>query len=186
MNAIAFGTASCLSLALLGFVSAAPQTVRKFFSAADPHMQASQSNLHCLAGVVLMYQQDWDEKAPPASQWGTLITPYVAPYVKDTEIFRSPSAKDTNPFRDPAAPVGVKYSYAFNKNLSARTLNVVRVPAKTVLLFDSTKNALNASDTGQSVPRPGRHGGGSLYAFSDGHVRWLPDAAKPSFKLSGK
>ncbi len=177
------GTAAGLSLALLGFVSAAPQTVRKLFSATDSQTQASQVNLHFLATDVLEYEQDWDEKLPIASQWGT----GVAPYLKDSSLtFRYPAAKTIHLFRDPSAPAGVKYSYAFNKNLSSRLFSAIRVPSKTVLLFDSTKNALNATDTGQSVPHPGRHGGGSLYAFQDGHVRWIADGKKPSFQLSGK
>ncbi len=54
------------------------------------------------------------------------------------------------------------------------------------LLFESTAGVKNAADTGDSVPMPGRHNGGTDYALADGHVKWEADGAKPSFLLTGK
>jgi len=56
-----------------------------------------------------------------------------------------------------------------------------------VLLFESTDGKKNASDRGESLPRPGRHNGGTDYALADGYVKWVSDTApKPSFLITGK
>ena len=128
----------------------------------------SQNNLKQLALAIIEYQQDHDEIMPDADKWVDEIMPYI---------------KDSASFRDPAGQI---YGYAFNRALSHKSLAVIEAPSTTVLLFESTKGVKNASDTGQSVPRPGRDDGGTSYAFADGRVKWLKDGAKPSFKLSGK
>ncbi len=56
-------------------------------------------------------------------------------------------------------------------------------PAATVLLFETATNAKNAADTGDSIPRPGWHSGGTDYAFADGHVKWFHDKDRPSFGI---
>ncbi|MCW3060266.1 MAG: hypothetical protein JWQ02_2087, partial [Capsulimonas sp.] len=54
----------------------------------------------------------------------------------------------------------------------------------TVAIFESRANKRNASDTGVSRPKPGRHLHGTNYGFSSGYVHWVADTAKtPSFKL---
>ncbi len=152
----------------------------------------SQSNLKCLSLGMIQYALDDDNHLPDADKWMDGILPYVY---------------DEALFHDPSAPAGEHYSYAFNSALSGATLSIsnqpsgvvdavvdsVRPPggkpapaASTVLLFESTADTKNASDTGQSVPKPGRHLGGTDYAFADGHVRWLPDGTAPSFALTGK
>ncbi len=149
----------------------------------------SQSNLKQLSLGIIQYAFDHDNHLPDADTWVDEILPYV---------------KDKTLFRDPSAPAGEEYSYAFNRALSGAVLdtpdpqgfviNSVRSSdggnkapaASTVMLFESTAGVKNASDTGQSVPKPGRHLGGTDYAFADGHVRWLPDGTLPSFALTGK
>ncbi len=149
----------------------------------------SQSNLKQLSLGIIQYAFDNNNHLPDADTWVDEIMPYV---------------KEKALFRDPSTPTGEEYSYAFNRDLSGAesdtpdpqsfVINSVRSPdgsrvapaASTVLLFESTAGIKNASDTGQSVPKPGRHLGGTDYAFADGHVRWLPDGTTPSFALTGK
>ena len=131
----------------------------------------SQSNLKQLSLGIIQYEQDHDEIMPDAAKW----VDEVMPYVKDKALFHDPSAPESHP-----------YSYAYNRTLSHQSLAALYVPDATVMLFESTKGVKNASDTGQSVPRPGRYLGGTDYAFADGHVKWFPDGTKLSYKLTGK
>lgn len=138
---------------------------------AKAQQASSQSNLKQIALGIIQYVQDHDEKLPDADTWVDEVYPYV---------------KSESVFRDPAAPAGEKWSYAYNRNLSGAKLLDLAAPAATVMLFESTTGAKNASDTGASIPKPGRHNGGTDYAFSDGHVKWQADGASLSFLLTGK
>lgn len=151
--------------------TAAPEEMQGKIQAATKSFQAaSQYNLKQLARGVLQYAQDHEEKLPDADQWATEITPYVK-----SEAF----------FRDPAAPADEKWSYAFNRNLSGVALSEVEDSAKTVLLFESDSGKKNAADTGDTVPLPGRHDGGTDYAFVDGRVQWQADHVAVSYSLHG-
>ena len=131
----------------------------------------SRNNLKELSLGILQYEQDHDEMTPDADKWVDEIMPYV---------------RSKAPFHDPSAPAGQAYSYAYNRALSHKSLAQFDSPATTIMLFESAKGVKNASDTGQSVPRPGRHQGGTDYAFADGHVKWFKDGTKLSYKLTGK
>lgn len=148
----------------------------------------SQANLKQLSLAIIQYAFDHDNHLPDADKWADEILPYF-----HREVL----------FWDPSAP-GQPYAYAFNRTLSGAVLDAPTQPsgvvdsvrsgdnskvapaASTVLLFESTVGVKNAADTGQSVPKPGRHFGGTDYAFADGHVKWLPDGTAPSFALTGK
>lgn len=157
----------------LDFLGAVQRAAPEQFTKARDNAQraVSQSNLKQLALGITQYVQDHDERMPGADKWVDEIMPYVK-----TEAI----------FRDPSAPAGEKWSYAYNSALSHRSLAQFDAPAQTVMLFESTKGVKNASDTGQSVPVPGRHQGGTDYALADGHAKWFPDGTKLSFKLTGK
>ena len=133
----------------------------------------SESNLKQIGLALIQYTQDNDQKLPDADKWVDEIYPYL---------------KTESVFRDPSAPAGEKWSYAFNKNLSGVKLSDLAWPATAVILFESTLGTKNATDTGESVPKPGRHNGGTDYAFADGHVKLIGDGAKPapSFLRTGK
>ncbi len=166
--------------------SAPAQSAR---SAENARQAASQSNLKQLSLGIIQYAFDNNNHLPDADTWVDELLPYV---------------KDKTLFRDPSAPAGEEYSYAFNRALSGAVLDAPGQPSgvveavrsrdgskvapsvSTVMFFESTKGVKNASDTGQSVPKPGRHLGGTDYAFADGHVRWLRDGTLPSFALTGK
>ncbi len=149
--------------------STVPQEVAE--DARRAKRAASQANLKLIGLGVIEYEQDHDEIAPDAAHWIDELMPYV---------------KDKRVFHDPAAPAGQSYNYAYNRALSHQELAMMEDPAHTVIAFESTKGVKNAADTGQSVPHPGRYDGGTDYLFADGHVKWLKDGTKPSFKLTGK
>ena len=132
---------------------------------------SSQSNLKQISLGIIQHVQDNDQKMPDADKW----VDEVMPYIKSEAVFT-----------DPSAP-GLKWAYAFNRALSGKKLSDLESPAATVLLFESTDGKKNASDRGGSLPRPGRHNGGTDYALADGYVKWVSDTApKPSFLITGK
>lgn len=133
--------------------------------------QAFMFNLKQLGIAEIQYEQNSDERFPEAARWVDQLLPFV-------------TSKDA--FRETTAPVAEKWSFAYNRNLSGKNSNLLANPAATVMFFESNSNRKNASDTGQSVPRPGRHDGGSYYVFADGRVKWLKDGTKPSFSFNGK
>lgn len=151
----------------------------EFVHAREAARQTSSlSNLKQISLGIIVYAQEHQEALPHANDWVDAITPYL-------------NHKDKSPaenariiaslFRDPSAPAGQTWCYAFNSHLSGLKLKSIGNPASTVMLFETTKNVKNTSDTGQSIPRPSWHSGGTEYAFADGHVRWLPDKDRPDF-----
>ncbi len=133
--------------------------------------EPSRANLRKLAVAIWAFAQDHDEHYPDADRWMDEISPYL---------------KSEAIFHDPVTPAAQKWSYAFNRRLSGISADALASPSNTVLVFESVSGTKNASDTGQSVPRPGRHGGGTDYALADGHVKWFADGTKLSYNLSGK
>ena len=143
-----------------------------FVEAAQNAKRAySQNNLKQIGLGIIQYLQDHDEIMPDAAHWEDQILQYVG-----TKAV----------FHDPSAPAGQPYNYAYNRTLSHSELAQMEMPENTVMVFESTAGVKNAADTGQSVPHPGRHKGGTDYLFADGHVKWFKDGTKLSFKLSGK
>lgn len=157
----------------LDVVGSLERTDPKNFASARQRAErdTSMSNLKQLALGIIQYVQGHDERMPDADKW----VDEILPYVKMEAIFH-----------DPVAPAGEKWSYAYNRTLSHQSLAQFDTPAQTVMLFESSKGVKNASDTGQSVPVPGRHLGGTDYAQADGHVKWERDGAKLSYRLDGK
>ncbi len=139
----------------------------------------SISNLRQIGLAMIQYAEAHDNHLPPAGTWVDAILP-TWKNVTDR------SFHPTELFRDPSAPAGQAWNYAFNQNLADVRLSDIKDPAATVMLFESTAGVKNAADTGQSVPHPGRHSGGSHYVFADGRAKWLADGTKPSFGLDGK
>ncbi len=130
----------------------------------------SESNLRQIALGIIVYAQQHNGHLPDADQWTDEITPFWA---KDMILPQL--------LHDPIVPGHRPSDYAFNKALSGKDINAIKDPSHTVLLFESTTGRRNAADTGQSVPTPGRHEGGTVYAFADGRVHWVPDGQPQRF-----
>ncbi len=141
---------------------------------------ASLSNLRQISLAMIMYAQDHNEHFPPAANWVDAVTPYLTvdlhTHTVNLHTQEERQRIISSLFHDPSAPDSQKWSYAFNSNLSGLSLAHVDKPATTVLLFESSAGVKNASDTGESIPHPGRHSGGTDYALADGHCKWYHDA----------
>jgi len=149
-----------------------PDASRKAREAA--RAASSMSNLKQIALATLIYAQAHKDRLPDADRWADEVLPYlIGPQASPADRERVTKGL----FRDPSAPEGQNWTYAFNRNLSGRLLSSIKDPSNTVLVFESTTSVKNAADVGASVPRPGRHSGGSHYAFADGHVKWIADKA---------
>ncbi|HEX8464976.1 MAG TPA: H-X9-DG-CTERM domain-containing protein [Abditibacterium sp.] len=125
-----------------------------------------QTNLKQIALGIAQYTQDYDEKYPLAKPW----TDVVKPYVKTEAIFTCP-----------ALSKGQKYGYAYNSKLSNKMEQQVAQTNQTVSLYETSVLKRNAYGVGEN--RAFRHQNGANYAFADGHVKWFPKTATPSFKL---
>ena len=170
-----------------------------FSKAREKARQTScASNLRQIDLAFQMYTQDWDETYPLMSyDSGISATPMVYwfqalyPYVRNTAIFACPSDSSTTSFMPPDRyradgiwlPDTLRNSYAFNYELSGKSLAVVASPSDMFLnwdasvSFDSTNNKPQTNS--RYRPTPPRHSEGDNYACADGHVKWSSRAATP-------
>jgi len=157
------------------------KTSPRAFDAMREHAQGmvSLSNLRQIGLALIMYAESHAGRLPPAGTWVDALLPQWAD-VKDKSFHAE------NLFRDPSAPGGEPFNYAFNRALSGMRLADLKDPAATVLVFESTAGVKNAADTGQTLPRPGRHSGGDYFVFADGHARWVADGTRVSYSPDGK
>jgi prepilin-type processing-associated H-X9-DG protein len=132
-----------------------------FFARERNHGPSCQSNLKQLATGFAMYQQDYDGRFPPCSQWSAVLQAYV----KNDALMRCP--KDSK-----------RWSYGFNANLDRALISDIPSPDRIALLFDSDLHTPNACGLARDAVFK-RHNGGANWAFVDGHIRWL--TAAPAF-----
>ena len=126
-------------------------------------MTSCVSNEKQMALSIMMYSQDYDEKFPPAKMWVDVTMPYT----KNEDLYRCPSVTR-----------GLdKYGYAFNVTLDMLPMDKVQEPRRQRMLFDSTNLSKNATDSGVSLPTPGRHLQGNVTAYADGHAAWKKPAS---------
>jgi len=135
------------------------------------HGVSSLSNLKQIGLALIMYAQEHGDHLPDADGWVDAILPQLG-----TEAL----------FHDHSAPEDEPWNYAFNCALSGVRLGGIKDPAVTVMVFESVAGEKNTADLGLSVPRPGRHAGGTDYLFADGHVKWYPDGAALNFSPTVK
>lgn len=119
------------------------------------------SNIKQQGTSLRMYLQDYDDKYPQADQWMDLTQPYY----KNDIILHCPSVSQ---------PGTQSYGYAFNKALSRTSDEKIKSPQTTVMLYDSTNLARNATDSVTSAPNPARHRRGNNVGYADGHARNTP------------
>jgi prepilin-type processing-associated H-X9-DG protein len=148
--------------------AALTQAKAEFREVRDVARRSScQSNLKQISLGLMQYAQDYGEQLPKAENWIDKLQPYV----KSERLFNCPSVSD---------PVG--YGYAFNLNLSLQSLAAFDSPAQTVSIYETSVLERNMYGLGDEPAF--RHQDGANYAFADGHVKWLPKAEIPSFKLN--
>jgi len=156
------------------------KTSPKAFDAMREHSKGlvSLSNLRQIGLILIMYPETHAGRLPAADGWVDALQSQWAKVPGKTV----PDAL----FRDPSAPGGELFNYAFNRALSGVRLADLKDPAATVLVFENTAGVRNAADTGQTLPRPGRHSGGDYFVFADGRAKWVADGAKVSYSPDGK
>ncbi len=123
---------------------------------------ACQSNLKQVALGMLMYAQDWDEAYVLADRWPEAIQPYL----RNDQLYVCPS--DPLPYR--SRHDAILMSYTMNQALDGKLLKHTAAPAETPMVFDG--DALSGGQTNARF----RHDGAVGVAYSDGHVRLVPQA----------
>ncbi len=166
---------------------------------AKARQTACLSNVKQLTLAIDMYAQDNDETLCPSRQWSggtpaatTLIWPaYVAPYVRNTQIFECPDAKGTGWYVQDWAnrgrlPIGINRNAEDTNTNLAYPLSQFQDPSSTILLADSWP--ADTAGTGSTAGRgfqvqndrtpdaqsgvSSRHNGGCNIGLLDGHAKW--------------
>ncbi len=117
-------------------------------------------NLRAISLAIAKYVQDWDEWLPPAQQWGDVISERYLQRDIVLQVFRCP--KSSSPF-----------GYAFNISLDSMSISQIGYLSETVLLFECDAFSLNAFGDQTNLPQRPRHLEGDIYAFVDGHAKWI-------------
>ncbi|MDR3706666.1 MAG: DUF1559 domain-containing protein [Capsulimonadaceae bacterium] len=163
-----------------------------FAKAREKARQAScQSNMKQLGIGFVQYVQDYDERFPAATYWGSQIYPYE----KSTGVFKCPDDVNT------ASTTSYPNSYAFNVNLDGQSNAAASSVAVTVLAAEfnsaangnmtTTNDTLSANNTngvfGTAVTpwgsltalgtgttsNPAIHDPALMFLAADGHVKLL-------------
>ncbi|HEX3000468.1 MAG TPA: prepilin-type N-terminal cleavage/methylation domain-containing protein [Armatimonadota bacterium] len=140
-----------------------------------------QSNGKQIAMAILSYVQDYDETYPRGQfGWVYRWNDAIAPYIKNTQVFKCPSATNEN---------GYGWNTVFFGDAVSKTEASIAYPAETMVIVDSSDNFAayqNHPATWYGGPRP-RHNDMSMVAHVDGHVKvypnsglWPPDGTNPS------
>lgn len=122
------------------------------------------SNIRQMGTGIRMYAQDYDDELPRSACWMDEIHPYL----KNMQVYRCTKL----PKEDKRL-----FGYAFHKQLSGKALIKLISPTETILLYDSSNTAWNASDALISLPDPPRHSGGNNFGYADGHAHWVKSPA---------
>jgi prepilin-type processing-associated H-X9-DG protein len=121
---------------------------------------ACLSNIKLQGTGILMYSEDYDQLLPPSSAWMDTINPYI----KQERDYHCPSVST----QDSSA-----FGYAYNSALSKKPQSKIASPQTTIMTYDSSNLAKNASDAVTSLPNPPRHSGKRInqIGYADGHAK---------------
>ncbi|MCC7491039.1 MAG: DUF1559 domain-containing protein [Fimbriimonadaceae bacterium] len=163
-----------------------------FAKAREKARQSScQSNTKQVGLAYMQYYQDYDERT--VHQWGCPTTwplwggnpvpfeyEFLAPYIKNTQIWRCPSAANVNYTVCTAGAPTYQCHYAWNVWLNRNAVSNVQAPASTVTMTDGTNNYYYRRDSANPNTNPGwtpvsRHNDGWNTLFFDGHAKWRKD-----------
>ena len=157
-------------------LAASPTAQNSASTVAQANQAVSASNLHQIGLAIFHYAAAHDQHFPEAAHWMDQIIPYLVPSQITGAARRQ---RIVSLFHDPATPAGQTWSYAYNRTLSGLTNSQIDNPNQIVAVFETSRGVRNASDGGQSLPQPGRHSGGNIFLFADGHTKWLRAEATP-------
>lgn len=113
------------------------------------------SNVKQLDLSLLLYEQDYDERFPPASTWNSAILPYN----QNQQLYLCPTEDDRS-----------QPSYAMNRHLAQALSADIAEEDSTVSLIDMLPGA-NRVVGKSAYPFTARHGSSLTVGFADGHVK---------------
>jgi len=161
-----------------------------FANAREKARQAScLSNLKQMGNAMMMYVQDYDDVFPMEYNGpdgitffhrGSLVSttygcyqPLIYPYVNNKKVFMCPSS--TRGYSAEA----FSYDYGMNCYVSGYmwggapcTLSMIPKPAGVLVVADTAYKCIDRVDR-----IIGRHNGGAVLMFSDGHAKWMSGKA---------
>lgn len=144
------------------------------------------SRIQQLGRALQMYQQDHDERFPPADAWSDALAPLLP---KPVAAVTMTSAQTASPFDCPLVGAG-EGGYSMNWKLSKRQANEVDAPSTTVSIYETNVPRPNAAYDGRDLifrhttnDAAGKSESGGNFAFADGHAGWLSAAQKPNFRI---
>lgn len=161
-----------------------------FAKAREKARQAScLSNVKQMGLAFLSYSQDYDEYICPPYTSTYNYPVLIAPYVKNTQIFKCPSAAglvdgwiDMTKTYDTSWQAGgltSPCSYIMNTNVFWTPMAQFTAPAETLQISDGIwvggngSGATLAADQIGRVTRGARHNDGVNCGFYDGHAKWV-------------
>jgi prepilin-type processing-associated H-X9-DG protein len=151
------------------------------------------SNVRQISVAFLSYAQDYDEMLVPMNNRGGVWYDLIAPYIKNTQIYKCPSSTFDYGY-------GVSYpNLACDAGATppnggrGAALGVIAAPADALMLGETENDNPNPSMMTfyyslrsvampcpwaptymyNGIPYPGRHNGGNNVGFCDGHAKWI-------------
>lgn len=175
---------SCLAVVVLGFF-----VIPLFRPDVTDHSRSCLRNLHQLGRAINSYTSDHEERYPDPDRWPQRIIPYV----KFHSIFLCPST-EYSALKKYSVTIGGKteqlaVTYAMNERLRGLSVNDVKKPEDTVLLFESNGEKLSGGP--ELLPKETRHEKRRYLVirdpyvnvlFADLHVKKIPLDDVPSLK----
>jgi len=149
------------------------------------------SNLRQLGLGFLMYSQDYDErfskvssnddhsttKCPVGNKQCSLSWPVrTFPYVKNVQVYNCPSNPDKVWDGTVIGTSGSNsVSYGYNYKFSGIALAACLYPSQTIMLADTAGSSNYYLTEAYSTSRylSNRHLDGAVFAFADGHSKWM-------------
>lgn len=116
--------------------------------------------------ALMMYGTDNQDQYPAANKWCDAVSKYVG----SSAVFKCVAAMNAE-----------RCNYAFNAKLGGLPLKQVRVPAQTVLAFE-TEGGWNQAGGPELLVQTPRHNGAVVLVFADGHVELVRQARLESLR----
>jgi hypothetical protein len=137
----------------------------------------SLNNAKQICMAMYMYSDENDGRFPQVDNWPVVL----APYLGDTKILDSPFAPHTG------------RAWAMNAYLNGRRLSDIKMPHRTVLIFEIRPGGPVAGDR-NLLPRRPKGSGGYIIGFVDGHAEivrpqrlgeliWIPGEQKQPYDI---
>jgi len=124
------------------------------------------NNVRQLNLAVIMYAQANANTCPPAATWCDAIQNQLG---------------STQPFQCVAGDKTHRCHYAFNAKLDGLSLDQIKNPGQTVLVFE-TDGGWNLSGGSELLPKELRHGRMIMVGFVDGHAESVAEARLPQLQ----